>query len=443
MIEKYDVKTIIELLEKDFEPALIAFELKIPIEYVNQCQDIYKKRKAEIESKSKKIPKDILDILDKEKSKIKNILVKSENKFESMKRRYRQLLKISNPKIIDKEVETPQDKEKINNTIDKMNVILSDIPLSDKAEKQKCIEKILYLVQKIDDLDLSLEQLEEIYLNINSDEIKAIKIVSKYMRDLLEKERQKISTKITLSIDKAYSETEDIETLENLRQKSRIYKKYNTNLEYNIINKIQRLLLNNYENQQLEILKPILDNINSPNFDIDKAKQIISNLAKENITTRTKNKFSLTEDEERDRIIKDIYRILKSKADKYPITNPYQSINNLEKLGSEETGTIIDTVIHNLISNNQIELVKEVSKKYNLTSNLRKEITKAELSSNIVATLKSGKLSQEDKYLFLKNLDEILFKENIDSKNLIIGKKKDGNPIKLSDIYDDKKARNH
>ena len=87
-------------------------------------------------------------------------------------------------------------------------------------EKRECAKMVFSEVKKIEDMDLTISQAEQIYNLLGSDVLKNLNVSFKdRMNPRGEKEKRMIIKKLAKAIDIAKEQTEDLEKLENLSKK--------------------------------------------------------------------------------------------------------------------------------------------------------------------------------------------------------------------------------
>ena len=79
---------------------------------------------------------------------------------------------------------------------------------------------------------------------------------------------------------------------------------------------------------------------------------------------KPKNRFAVTEEQEKKQILIQIKNVLMNKAEQYYIENPETTIAQLQELNGGEMETAIRTVVKNLTATKDFERAKETCAQY-------------------------------------------------------------------------------
>ena len=220
---KPNIQQIAKLIKEGFNPQLIAFEFRIPIEKINSI-------KRELEH-PKKVKKPIKD----DKSERIKRRISSYQKLQMMRNKYNRLyFDVSQNEEDSCKKISLEERKKVDSMIDNIEQMINS--MRELSYKQK-IDKAFEISNKIKELkknQLSIEQCEKMILLLQSTELKDI--INKKTEKLqyaLDNRRTDMKRKLVQAIDVLQSETSDLEELKKLKQKinSIHFKRYEPFLE--------------------------------------------------------------------------------------------------------------------------------------------------------------------------------------------------------------------
>lgn len=438
MLKLEEREIIKNLITKGFDIKLISFELDIPLEEVKKC-------KLELEV-MKKSALDMVNIKGNQ-----NI-----NKLDQIRRKYEELY-FSNVENKANCLRALTDKEndEINSTFVELNKLLENINEITKKEKYDRENEIYNRIRMIENYPLTIEQAEKLF------SIMQTQSFSNLMRDRDQKRINKIKRiavqKLANAIDDIQLQTDELEELKKL--KSRLTQKMQQNNPIAVesiktkidakITKINRQnAIDRVRNNIPANIDFIINQLADGELDIKKANEIIDEEVKGRMENEPKNKFSLTEEQERKQIFIQIRNGLIEKAKKYYIKNPETTIMQIHELCGGELEESIRAVAENLINTKDFERAKEVCSRFNGKSyqsslsvyirRLRKNIQNAEIADIILKAIKMNGTEEEQKKCW-DILEKGIEWRNVNLEAVSLGKSQDGlRNITLADVWTDK-----
>ena len=446
MIENSKVEEIKKLIKNGFDLELLSFELDIPIEEIRQY-----KLELETSNKSNSVKtysaRDIIDSKNKQ----------AHLKMEQMREKYKKLsLKSNKSEVkISKELQK-KDIELINSVIAEIEKIVNEMKGLSKKEKRKKVNYILLELKKIKDYPLTIEQAEELNSSIQSEELEKLNLnMTDKIDSYINRIKKAITRKLLEAIDIAQIQTENLDELETL------YKKLTTKLQQNspiyvdslkskIKNKIYRIkqqeASDRIKNDVPTEIESIIADIANGTLDIKLANEIIDEEAKKRLENKPKNKFSLTEEQEKRQILIQINSILMEKPEQYHIKNPKITIMQIQELCGWELEQAIRTVVNNLTCIKDFKTAKEVCdsfsngyndsqfSKYMVT--MKKGIKNAEIGDIVLRGLNMNGTEEDDRAYF-DLIEKGIKMGNVKLGAVFLGKSQDGlRNIYLSDIWE-------
>ena len=437
MISSSKEKQIKELIRKGFDLELISFELDIPLEEINQFKLQLETGKKDNKPKTHNV-KEIID----QRNKAAHL------KIKHVKERYNKAFF-----TVDKsEVKLPsklsrQEIERINLKIEEIKNIIAKMEGFSEEEKRKNINLISSKLKTIEKYNLSIEQSEKLYNLMQSEELKNMNKGKAY-RKAINSNRNISINKLIESIDIAQYQTENVEELKRLekrltptlaQEKPLIVGAIRTKISNKIL-KIQQ------QNAIEKIRNNIPIEIASDKLNIQTANAIIDEEAKKRIENKSKNKFTLTQEQERKQILIQIKTVLAEKSKQYNIENPEKAIAQIQELCGGDTGQSLRTVIKNLIGSKKYNKAKEICDKFSdndkesqnliYIKRLRNEIRNAEISDIVMRVINTNGTIEEERACI-----ELI------EKGLKIGNVKPravySRSITLEDVWTDEKTKRY
>ena len=442
----YSEEIIKSLIKKGFDITLISFELNVPIEQVKQYQREIEESKKYSQSKTLKAK----EIIQKE-------TIRAHSMIERIRRKYRKLYTGQNK--AESETKTrkidEQEAEKINIAIAEIEKILQKIEGKTRNERHEGAWEIIKILKAIEEMQLNLKQAEKLYNLIQSQELDKLR---KDMRDRIDstiyKKRAQALRKFVDEIDYEQSQTQDLEELKQLERKI-TPQMLHANMNYvgrikDIMarkrqNITQKNAVNKIRSDESAEIKTLIQNLSNGSLDIIQAKRIIDEEAKKRVESGPKNKFALTEEQQKRQIAMKIRKILDEKAEQYQIINPEKAIEDICELFGNDLGQAIRTVVTNLTNRKEFETAKRICNEYykkdknsplvtELTV-LGREIRHAEIGNIILETINGKKTSEEERN-YIEMIEKGIEKGNIKPLMVSLGKSQDGlKNITLADVW--------
>lgn len=444
-----------ELIKKGFDLELISFELDIPIEEV-------KRLKLELEAEREN---NFTKQYDNER--IINDEIKNANlKMQQIRRRYRKIFFKSNKIDTEQTINLQKQNDELVNSaileIEKIEEILKNNEGHSQKEIKELSKTIITELNKIEEYQLTVEQAEKLYYLINSKTLKEIDLGNneKKYNYRMSRNRKIILRKLTEAIDLVQSQTEEVEELKKLERKLTFEIQKNNQIligtvKSKIENKIlkinQQKAIDKIRNDVPENVELIIKSLAKGTLDINKADQIIEKEAEKRIESKSKNKFALTKEQEKNQILMQIRTGLMEKSEQYNIENPEKTIMLMEELNNGKIELAVRTVVKNLINRKEFEKAKEVCKKFSSKDkesslsiyirDLKKKIRNNEIGDFVLRGI-NMKGTPEEKSKFIELIEKGIRQKNINLDAVPLGKSQDGlKNITLADIWTDEKER--
>ena len=453
-MQKPNKEQIKKLLKSGFDSKLIAFEFQIPIEEIELIKnEVYQTNFVKNKNTKRKLTG-------------KKREVSAHEKFMIMRDKYKKLyfdvVQNKEDSEIKKEI-TPDERKKVDEVINKIQEILDSMngELTEKQERSKAFA-ILKEIRGISNYQLSIEQAEQLISVLQSSRIKNLKLTD-YNHKIqystsYGKEKAIVSRKYIQAIDMVQSETTDIEKLQILKKKlnSNPLRDYYSAISVGVKSKINlkiekdlnQTILNKIKNDISENILEIVRELSEGTLDIESANEIINEEAKRRVQSKVKNKFSLTEEQERNQILFQIRTALEERTEQYSITNPEMTIYQLHNLCGDSLNQSVSSVVENLINSRAFEQAKKVYAKFETESqtdeysysmeSIRKKIRNAEIGDMVLRGIReNGNAKQDANYFEL--IEKGLRTANVKKRNISLGKSQSGlRNITLDDVWPDK-----
>ncbi len=451
MISSSKEKQIKELIRKGFDLELISFELDIPLEEINQFKLQLETGKKDNKPKTHNV-KEIID----QRNKAAHL------KIKHVKERYNKTFI-----TVDKsEVKLPsklsrQEIERINLKIEEIKNIIAKMEGFSEEEKRKNINLISSKLKTIEKYNLSIEQSEKLYNLMQSEELKNMNKGKAY-RKAINSNRNISINKLIESIDIAQYQTENVEELKRLekrltptlaQEKPLIVGAIRTKISNKILKIQQQNAIEKIRNNIPIEIEQIIRDIASDKLNIQTANAIIDEEAKKRIENKSKNKFTLTQEQERKQILIQIKTVLAEKSKQYNIENPEKAIAQIQELCGGDTGQSLRTVIKNLIGSKKYNKAKEICDKFSdndkesqnliYIKRLRNEIRNAEISDIVMRVINTNGTIEEERAC-IELIEKGLKIGNVKPRAVYLGKNQDGSrSITLEDVWTDEKTKRY
>lgn len=447
MMKLNEIEEVKKLIKNGFDLELISFELDIPIEEIKQC-------KLELETikqpNSTKIysAKEIIDSENKQ----------AHSKMQQMRERYKKLYFTSNKIEVKQPKELPRQKvEQIKSVIAEIEEIVESIKELPKKERRKEVNAILTKLKQIEEYQLTIEQAEKLHYILQSEELKKLNSsITDKIDFYMNRSRKIIIKKLAEAIDIAQAQSDELEELKGLERKLTMGMQQNNQIVVGAVrsrigNKISKIIqqkaIDRIRNDIPEDIEFIIREIAKGTLDVQIANEIIDKEAKKRMKGKPKNKFSLTEEQEKRQILIQIRTVLIEKSEQYHIENPEKTILQIKELCGGELEQAIRTVVKNLTNVKDFERAKEVCNRFSSKDNerllptcirdLRKQIRNDEISDIVLKGINMKGTEREERTYF-ELIEKGLKMGNIKLGAVSLGKSQDGlKNITLADIWAD------
>lgn len=441
MIEENEIKQIKNLLKNGISIDLISFELKIPIDELTALLEEPK-------------------YTNKKTNKYQNIISKSDNntlkKLELIRKKYNQLCSENTTSAIHIDELSNSHLEIVEHNLKEIEKILNELSLSsDTFQIYKSLNQIIKNTNKIISFPLSIEYLEKLLNLLEYDNLKVF-----YSRGTIKPLEKLACIRISISRQLSNLVILKLKQTNNLEELHSLYKCVSSQMTSEnsfILSQVRDTLSNKIfklesqkilEKNKFEIspnIASILQDISKGTLDIEIANQLINTEVEERMSKKTKNKFTLTEEQERNQILIQIRNILKERANDFPIKFPKNSVTQLINLFDGNVDLSIKTVITNLINREHFVKAKElldyfsnIDPKFlnsNTLKDLRTDIMYANFSDLVLQTLNMN--NPEEEILYFNMIEKRLASGQIKPGKVYLGKNKNGDKkIYLSSIWD-------
>ena len=349
----------------------------------------------------------------------------------------------------------------INLRIAEIKKMLTKIEGLSEEEKRASINLIFSKLKIIEKYNLSIEQSEKIYNLMQSKELENINLGRSYKRAINSNINISI-IKLIEAIDVAQYQTENVEELKKLEKKLTPMLAQEKPLAVGAIKtKISNKILKIQQQETIEKIRnnipigieQIIRGIASDKLNIQAANAIIDEEARKRIENKSKNKFSLTQEQERKQILIQIKTVLAEKSKQYNIENPEKAITQIQELCGGDTGQSLRTVIKNLIGSKKYNKAKEICDKFSdndkesqnsiYIKRLRNEIRNAEISDIVMRVINANGTIEEERAC-IELIENGLKIGNVKPRAVYLGKNQDGSrSITLEDIWTDEKTKRY
>lgn len=446
-----EIEEVKKLIKNGFDLELISFELDIPIEEIKQC-------KMELETiKKSNLTKtySAKEIIDSENKQ-------AHSKMQQMRERYKKLYFTSNKIEVKQPKELPSQKvEQINSVIAEIEEIAESIKEQPKKERKKEVNAILTKLKQIEEYQLTIEQAEKLHYILQSEELKKLNSsITDKIDFYMNRSRKTIIKKLAEAIDIAQSQTNELEELKILERKLTMEMQQNNQIVVGAVktrigNKISKITqqkaMDRIRNDIPEDIDSIIREIANGTLDIRMGNEIINKEVRKRVENKPKNRFSLTEEQEKRQILIQIRTVLMEKSEQYHIENPEKTVMQIHDLCGGELEQAIRTVVKNLISIKDFERAKEVCDKFSTKDSessfsayirtLRKQIRNDEISDIVLKGINmSGTEREERRYFEL--IEKGLKMGNVKLGSISLGRSQDGlRNITLADVWVDENKK--
>ena len=441
MIDKKEVEEIKKLINNGFDIELIAFELGIPIDEIKQRV----KENNEIKTYS------VSEIREKKNNE-------AHLRLQQIREKYRKIYLKSNTVKNEsyKVTSSSQEKEILEEVIKIIEEKIQEIRNLPKEEKRYGVYTILSELKKVQSYQLPIEYAERLYKLMKSEELKNLDTKSTDRISLrVNIARGNIINQFAKAIEGEINEIEIVEklkelekklTLEMVKEKPILAGTVRTKISNRILEIQQQKAHERIRKNIPESVMLIIRDLINGNIDIKKANVTIDEEAKKNVKSKSNNKFSLTEQQERAQILIQIRTVIVEKAEEYIIKEPEKMVSQIQLLGGEFE-LAVRTVVKNLIARKDFEAAKSICKKFSsedkssevarYIKSLRKEVRNAEIGDIVLKAINfEGTLEEERNYYEL--IEKGLKMGNVKLGAISLGTNIDGTKnITMADVWTD------
>lgn len=433
MLKNNDRKEIEQIISKGYELELVSLEFDIPMEELRTI-----KRE-----------------LDKNQEK---------TELQKLRERYKKLYSQENESAVKEfKKNTEEEKKFINEKIEIIEDLLNNISEKTIEERRKIVKELTEEIAKLKKYQLSLEQAEKLYDMLGIEELKGLnRKNSDKMDNYISASKRIVEKQIAENINILQSQTTDIEELRKLDKKLTLeMTKRNLIAVATVKNIISNRILKIQTQKAIKKIKEdvpidienIIKSIANDTLNLEEAKEIINEEVKKRKENKPKNKFVVTEKQERNQILVQIRKLLKENPEKYYINNPNKAIIQIQKLCGGEIEQAIGDVVQNLLNEKRFDdamlIYESLSKNKDIVDfkykrKLKNEIENAKIGNKIMEIINSDYTVEEDKayYGLIKSKLE---RDNVKLSSIKLGKSQNGlRNITLKDIWnEEEKGKQH
>lgn len=451
MVKQQEIEEVKKLIESGFNLDLISFELDIPIELLKQYK--LDMEKGKINNSATRMVHDEKNIIEKRNNH-------AHSKISKMREKYKQLYFESNT-VNDNQLIFLSQKnlEEIRTVIVTVQETIKKMQTLSKNEKRKLACNILTELKKIDKYQLPMTEAEQIYDLMCSQELQGLNLnTADRINYFIKKQKSRCANQFTKAIECEQYNVDDMEELLNLKRK--LTKKIvdeNPLTIGAVKNRISKRIEAMRQQQAIDRIKndispsiiSIIHELVSGNIDMQKANSIIDDEAKRRAESKQKNRFSLTEEQEKKQILIQIRMAITERADKFNIQDPEKAVLQIQELCGGKLEQSIRTVVKNLIAQKDYETAKNICDKFSEKNKndvkefehakyirgLKNEIRNAEISDYVMTAINmNGTVEEESAYFEL--LEKGIKMGNFKLSEISLGKSRDGlKSITLADIW--------
>lgn len=438
-----------KMIKSGFDLELISFESDIPMQELKQLEEKLKEQHTSNSSRT-------------QKRNGYNTKKHSNSKINQLRKRYNSIYYRENkPQFEEVKDLSPKEVELINSTIIEVKGIMDEIEGASKKEKAKGAKDILSKVKKIQDYQLTINQSEELSSLLMSEELQGLKSSQGDKIDFeLNKTRSMMVRKLAQAIDIAQLQTEDVEVLKSLKRKMTLdMEKYNKisvgGLKSKINNRIsiiqQKYAMKRIRSDVPRSILEIIRNLANGTIDIQKAKEVIEEEVKNRESNKTKTRFTLTEDQERRQILRQIQRGVAGELGEIYINNPEITVLQMQELCGGRAEEHVEAVVENLLHRKDFDAANKICNKFSSINenvqdirrirNLKMKIKHLEIGEMVIKGLNmNGTVEEENEYFDL--IEKGIKMGNVKLEFISLGKNQEGSKtITLADIWEKKKTQ--
>jgi len=458
-MDEQTINRIKRYLNKKINPRVIALELCVSLEVVNECE---KQLIDEAKKQEELARKQRMQQVNNKTSKITN---SSYLKMVALRERYK---KAYQPDSTDTPTKTRTDTKtnKVTElTKDKLQEAeMLIVAIEEKATKiSRASGKEARILQKelIEDAK-QLQPLQPLPLELalrfkNAVATMQIRKLSKEDRLPIVMENVKIMSveKLIQAVDILQESTKDIEELKRISLLLTPDMERQNKLSVGMIkNKIQRKIQAEQQRIAMEKIKnipsnlsEIIESIADGEVDIGVAVQTIEQEARKRVSSKTQKRSFMapSEEQEKRQISMQILNAIRENPNKYQFKNPDVAIHQIQAICGAEKGETIRSIVTNLIGRKRFETAKRICRKFEADNQdvvittyinrLFQDIKNAEVANTVLEAIKMEGTPQEQA-AYYDSIEMQLKSEGVNPSAVLLGTNFDGTKqIKLSDIW--------
>lgn len=433
------------LIKEGFDLKLIAFELKVPIEKLEEYKRVMEKYNL---LKSDKNEKSDYNVINREIQRMRSKYKELYNDKKENENYLNQFYSSINAK-------SDEDNQEAEMILNKIRELLESGAEENVLQQKKMVKEICAQYKKIMLNKISFNQQVELYKLLKHElltNFEKTALSNKMFRNF-KADRCHVAKIISDTLTEKLKATEELEELEKLREIANILIGEDNRI---IVSAIKGNISTKIRKVQNE--KAILDFKIVPSSIVEITKKLVDGTLNFQESIRkieleaqklcdTKNAsgvLNYTNDIAQKRIYEQIHGLIRENAQNYSIGNVEQLIDNLSVLTKKDKVTSLKTVIANMTQRKEFQRAKvmceiyggndEKSELYQVFRNIKKGIERIEIS-NIALNMISGGTQEEEMEWFnkLNNINKL----GIKPEAVILGKSLSGKEIKLSSVLDE------
>ncbi len=421
-----------------------------------ELKQLLKKYKVEVISAELGIPmKQLEEIKNDNKPKNKSQMQKMREKYKEL---YLEGSSDTDKKVVAIKEQSKEESELIDSVIGYIKAVVSQMYNGTKNERRRATVLIMSKLEKIKSYDLNLNQAEALITMLNGKQFVNISLSNRdKIEGILKVYKKDLYIKLAKNLDIEQEKTQDIQELRKMLNKlpismtqsnliiGTVYTKIT-----NKINKIQKQEAMKRVNTVSENIEKILQDLSQGKLDIQEANKIIDEEAKKRMQNKTRKKFALTQEQQREQVLMQIKIAYRNQPEKYCVQNPEKMLEQMQELYNDNTtNQSLVVIIDNLISTKKFEEAKSILRKYYGVNknnieyiNIYRKINNAEISDLVLKALKTeGTIQQEEQYF--ETIKQGIEKREIKLSQISLGKSKNGlKTITLEDIWEKEQEYN-
>lgn len=455
MLKQIEIEQIKKLIKSGFDLELISFELDIPIEQLVKYKEEFEHSKNTSRITNKEASKQI--------DSYKNN--KSYYKMRTMRENYNALYsRTVKSQGVELKPLSEEEIKLIESVIASIKSIIQKMQTLSRKEKRKLAYSILSELKKIEQYELPILQLEQLYMLIYSKELSELaQNKSDKISYFIDRQKAKITYKFGRAIELEQYGVDDIDRLEELYKKLTVATvKERDSLTGTVKSKISSKLIAIRQQQALDKIKnnisenivEVINGLLVGNIDIKRANAIIDEEAKKRAKSKSSSTrlFGLTEEQERRQILIQIRTAIIERTDIYQVQEPERTILLMQELLGGELQQSIMAVVKNLVAQKEFDKAKSICDRFSERRNgdelesqyskyirtLKREIRNAEISHIVLKAVKMVGTPEEDANCF-ELIEKGMKSGNIKLSEISLGKSRDRvRNITLADIWPEK-----